>query len=333
MAIPFIALSAITPSLLLMWYFHSRDVYPEPPRVLWTTFGLGVLSVIPVMLVALPAARLLGGVSNAYLRGMQNAFLIAAVPEEFFKFLVLVLYCARHREFNEPMDGVIYGVSASLGFATLENSLYVAKGGISIAILRALTAVPCHAFLGAIMGYYVGQAHFNLRQPRVLLLFGAWAVPTLLHGLYDFPLLTLQSMTSGTHDAVGAGPLVSSGLVLLTLLVLIFEGEWAVWAVRRLRAIQQPHSVAVAQAAKGRSVWGWVFSLLGGLLATGGGLVTLGLGMSLALGHVEAEDLAATLIGGMVLGILPLVVGLMLFVAGIRRLNQRPAPMTPAYQG
>ena len=288
MAFPFIALSAITPSLLLMWYFHSRDIYPEPPRVLWTTFGLGVLSVIPVMVVELPTARLLGGVSNAYLRGLQDAFLVAAVPEEFFKFLVLVLYCARHREFNEPMDGIIYGVSASLGFATFENGLYVAKGGFSIAILRALTAVPCHAFLGAIMGYYVGQAHFNVRQPRVLLL-GAWGVPTLLHGLYDFPLLTLQSMRSGIHGAVDAEPLVSFGLILLTLLVLFFEGEWAVRAVRRLRRIQQQGVAAVAQAAKRRSVWRWVYTLLGGLLATGGGLMTLGIGVSIALGHVRLK--------------------------------------------
>ncbi len=123
-------------------------------------------------------------------------------------------------------------------------------------------------------------------------------------------LLTLESMISGMHDAVDAEPLVYFGLMLLTLSVLLFEWGWAVSAVRRLRVIQQQRSAAVAHAAAGCSVWGWVYTLLGGLLATGGGLMTLGLGISITLGHVEAKDLAAILIGGIVIGILSPVIGL-----------------------
>ncbi|MEW5725188.1 MAG: PrsW family glutamic-type intramembrane protease, partial [Thermodesulfobacteriota bacterium] len=162
--------SAVVPSLLLLWYFHSRDVYPEPARVVWATFGLGVLSTIPVLLADLPlgaAVEALGGL-NPYAEGLSHSLFLAAIPEEFFKYLVLVLYAARHKEFNEPMDGVVYGVSASLGFATLENILYVSQGGLGVAVMRAVTAVPSHALMGAIMGYYVGRARFAPLGRRAL---------------------------------------------------------------------------------------------------------------------------------------------------------------------
>ena len=82
---------------------------------------------------------------------------VAAIPEEFVKLAILVGYNMRHHAFDEPMDGIVYGVVASLGFATLENMLFVFEGGISVAVSRAFTAVPLHAFVGAIMGYYVGR--------------------------------------------------------------------------------------------------------------------------------------------------------------------------------
>jgi RsiW-degrading membrane proteinase PrsW (M82 family) len=352
------ALSAVTPSLLLMWYFHSRDIYPEPARVLWPTFGLGVLIIIPVLAVGLPARWAITGGSNALLIGLREGFLVAALPEEFCKLLVLGLYCARHRAFNEPMDGVIYGVAASLGFATLENLLYVAHGGMNAAFLRALTAVPSHAFLGAIMGYYVGQARFDPHR-RASFLFKAWALPTLLHGLYDFPLLTLASMPSSERDLSSAHLIVIIGLMLFTILVLLWQWVWAIKVTRRLRIAQRQGSEAVptmpqvspaggtatsepmAQsiptpaiprvgAATGPSSWAWAYTLCGGLLAAGGGLMTLGIGLGITLGTVERLDLWAIVIGGSIIGVFPLIIGLFLFSRGIRRLNARPTPLAAA---
>ena len=86
---------------------------------------------------------------------------VKPIPEETFKYLVLTRYSARHRAFDEPMDGIVYGAVASLGFAALENLLYVGSGDLGTAVARAATAVPGHAFTGAIMGYYVGQARFG----------------------------------------------------------------------------------------------------------------------------------------------------------------------------
>jgi hypothetical protein len=70
------------------------------------------------------------------------------------------------REFDEPLDGVIYGVAVSLGFATLENLLYLDRMGLAIAWQRAVFAVPAHALFGGAMGYYAGRAKFDRRAAR-----------------------------------------------------------------------------------------------------------------------------------------------------------------------
>jgi RsiW-degrading membrane proteinase PrsW (M82 family) len=83
---------------------------------------------------------------------------------------------------------VVYGVAVSLGFATLENWLFIVRYGLGVAWQRALFAVPAHALFGATMGYYAGRAKFD-RGPRL------WRdrafcllVPSVFHGLYDYAL-------------------------------------------------------------------------------------------------------------------------------------------------
>src|ERR1051326_3664445 len=126
----------------------------------------------------------------------------------------------RSREFDEPMDGIVYGAVASLGFASLENFLYVAGDdhSLRVAVLRAFTAVPGHAFMGAVMGYFAGQARFGLAEKRVLNWTWAFAVPVALHTLYDFPALTLQSI-----ERVHRTSPVGGALPFLTVAVLGFE--------------------------------------------------------------------------------------------------------------
>ncbi|MBL8685206.1 MAG: PrsW family intramembrane metalloprotease [Myxococcales bacterium] len=239
-------MSAVVPSLMLIWYFRSRDVYPEPAGVLWRTFFLGVLTVIPVLIVALPIASFIKGVGDPITAGFLSAFLTAAGPEELFKLLVVVGYAARHKEFDEPMDGVVYGAVASLGFATLENILYVSSGGLGVAVMRAILAVPGHAFMGAIMGYYVGQAKFRPNEKGKLLAL-AYFVPFVLHGLYDWPLLAAKS---GAELATRGGAEASNAVLVLlpvTFATFIFEWVWTVRIIRRLRGEQ----LAWAQHSQG----------------------------------------------------------------------------------
>jgi hypothetical protein len=328
LALPIAA--AIVPALLLLAYFHSRDIYPEPPQVVWATFFLGVLTIPAILLFALPMEHALAPIGDPYRYGLADAFLCAALPEEFFKFLVLSRYAARHKEFNEPMDGIVYGVAASLGFATLENILYVGSGGMWVAVLRALTAVPGHAFTGVVMGYFVGRARFAKTGREQLYTLGL-LVPMLLHGAYDFPLLVIARFKKGLHtDDI---PAAAGLLALLTLVTLIVEWRLAMRLVRRLRAEQEAGAGAppvsqpapVPQKPAAAPLLSWLAVLSGGLLATGGGLVVLVLGIGVATEKSidkSHADLGALLLGGLIIGGLPLLLGLLLFRAGIRRMNQ-----------
>jgi protease PrsW len=403
MLFQFTAVSAIVPTLLIIWYFYSRDVYREPARVIWAVFGLGVASVVPVLAIAIPISWLVGdAISNPYLVGLFEAFCEAAIPEELCKFLVVYLYASRHKEFDEPMDGILYGVVASLGFATLENIMYTMGGGLSVALMRAVTAVPLHAFCGAVMGYYVGQAKFGaLGKSRGGLLFKAWFWPMLMHGLYDFPLLAVKTANEkGGLSGDAALPMMA--LLLLTLATLIVLWIWAVKLTRRLRqeqlagmtaAAQQgfavqssfpqlpglpqqpghpqqpgfpqqpglprqpgfPHQPAVGQAphaptpygqspyphhyaqppaywrpppppAGKSSVGGWIMLIFGGLVASGGGLMMLGLMLAFATGQVEKDQVAQVVLGGAMVGLLPLVAGLFLFGFGIKKIRDAAGP-------
>ena len=136
---------ALVPSFLLLGYFRTRDLYPEPARMLWGTFILGVLIVWPVIWIDRPLAGVVALFTGTFSNAMAEAFFNAAFPEELMKFAVLMLFCVRSKEFDEPMDGIVYGVVASLGFATYENIHYVARYGIGTAITRAINGI-CAAF-------------------------------------------------------------------------------------------------------------------------------------------------------------------------------------------
>jgi RsiW-degrading membrane proteinase PrsW (M82 family) len=118
------------------------------------------------------------------------SFLGPAWTEEILKFLILYTVVLRRNEFNEPMDGIVYGVVASLGFATYENYDYVFRLAESwdiapaqMAIWRSYTAVPMHGLNGAIMGFYFGLFAFTANKKYLIL---SLAIPYLLHGLYNF---------------------------------------------------------------------------------------------------------------------------------------------------
>jgi RsiW-degrading membrane proteinase PrsW (M82 family) len=214
--------SAVVPSLLLFWYIYARDKRPEPHGLLLRTFLLGVAICLPVI----PAARYLESLgaelaaTGVWGSALVRAFLGAAIPEEVFKFLVLYGYVWRKPAFDEPVDGVVYGATASLGFATLENLLYVGQNGFEVAVLRALTAVPGQAFTGVIMGAFVGRAKLAPEGQRFGLLAAGLGWATLLHGAYDTFLMT------GTAFAV------------LAFVVLAIEVQWGRRLYRTLQTEQ-----------------------------------------------------------------------------------------------
>ncbi|WFS62811.1 PrsW family glutamic-type intramembrane protease [Pseudodesulfovibrio thermohalotolerans] len=215
-------LMAVVPSAVLLWLFLSNDRYPEPAGALISTFLLGVLIVLGIYLLY-PFLSLIASAlpsDNPYLMGAGQAFLMAALPEECFKLIALRRYCVNHPAFDEPMDGIVYGVTVSLGFATAENLLYVLDGGLNVAVGRAFLAVPCHALVGAVMGYHVGLAAFS-RGERAGRYLKALGLAVLFHGLYDFVPLTFRaadSMNVAVPGTVTVGLNVFFGVVMFVLI-------------------------------------------------------------------------------------------------------------------
>lgn len=180
---------AIAPVLIIAIYIYIRDKYErEPLSLLLKALLAGGLSTIPIIFVN----GWLEGYAD-YFSGLQRvgyiAFVVAAFVEEFFKFTVLYLLIWRNREFNEKFDGIVYAVFISLGFALVENIMYVVSYGEVTGYMRALTAVPAHALFGVTMGYYFAFAKFGSKR-RELNFVKALFWPILLHGVYDFILMS-----------------------------------------------------------------------------------------------------------------------------------------------
>ena len=230
-------LMAIVPSAVLLWLFISNDRYPEPAGALLFSFLLGVLIVLGIYLIYpfLQLVELILPTGNPYAVGAWHAFLLAALPEESLKLIVLRRYCVSHPAFDEPMDGIVYGVTVSLGFATAENLLYVMNGGMSVAVGRAFLAVPCHALVGAVMGYHVGRAAFT-KGERVKPYLKAFLLPVLLHGLYDFAPLTFRAAESMNWTLPTPATV---GLNLLFGAVIFVMVQYVATITRSVRTMQQ----------------------------------------------------------------------------------------------
>lgn len=192
-----ISLTALLPIAILVFYIYHKDKNsPEPTGQLIKAFFFGILSVPLSLCISMPLGLL--GVYPAeatnILGSISTAFFGAAVPEEIAKLFVLWLLLRKNPYFDEKMDGIVYAVCVSLGFAALENVMYLfsnAETFLSVGIARAIFAVPGHFCFGILMGYYYSLAKFYPKAPKknkVLILFA----PILVHGLYDSILFIIN---------------------------------------------------------------------------------------------------------------------------------------------
>ena len=205
--IPFVM--AVVPSILLVLYFMNADrARPEPRGEVARAFLLGIVATLPALLLELAAdAFLRPWFINPVYFALIEAFVVAALCEEWVKLLVVRRFIYRRVEFNEVMDGIVYTVAAGLGFACMENILFVASGGMTVALTRAFTAVPLHAVCSALLGYSIGRAHFAVTAAdEERFLRGGLMLAVLVHGLYDFLLFVVPYW--GPRTALGIFPLM-----------------------------------------------------------------------------------------------------------------------------
>lgn len=187
----YILLLALAPALLLMIYVYFRDKYEkEPIKLILKGILLGAVIIFPVGLVenwVIVFGQNLGKIGKA----AWDGFIVAGATEEAFKYLAVIILIWRNRNFNEKFDGIVYAVSVSLGFAAIENLFYVFSNSnsLQVGLLRAFTAVPAHTIFGIVMGFYLGLAKFSI-QERKKWLTRAFLLPWLLHGIYDFLIMS-----------------------------------------------------------------------------------------------------------------------------------------------
>ncbi len=179
-------LLAVAPAMIIIAYIYFKDKFEkEPWKLLLKYFLLGaVLSVIITFALSYLIGIFIPTLDPYNTFDMFiKAFFVVALVEEFSKY-IFVRLAQKKKEFNEPFDGIVYAVMVSMGFATLENVLYVYSYGFETGVLRAFTAVPAHATFAILMGYFMGKAKFS--NNRLLLNVTGLLVATLFHGAYDF---------------------------------------------------------------------------------------------------------------------------------------------------
>ena len=180
---------AIVPPILIAYYIYQKDKFDrEPKGLIVKSFLFGCLSVIPILFLETIFNE------NLFSSLFIYMFCGVALVEEGMKYFFLKKYLFNRSEFNEPLDGIVYAVMVSLGFATVENISYVIgaqEEGASVAVLRMFSAIPLHAACGVIMGYFVGMAKFNKKNNNSLLLKGVF-LATLVHAIYNYFLFLGQ---------------------------------------------------------------------------------------------------------------------------------------------
>jgi protease PrsW len=185
MNIFFLLAIALAPGAAIGLYIYWKDKHErEPLGLLVKSFFFGVISTLITLLISWPISRLVPLDPTSLTQQAVHAFLLVALIEEFSKFIFVRWVLYPNKNFNEPFDGIVYSVTVSLGFAGLENILYVMDGGVETAVLRMFTAVPAHASFGVLMGYFLGKAKFEHRKAHYAIY--ALGVATLFHGAYDY---------------------------------------------------------------------------------------------------------------------------------------------------
>lgn len=212
----FISLSmAIAPAVFLVYYFNKQDRRrPEPTGLVVKLFFIGLVVTLPVAFLETLISSFKSYLGPNYIvHAFFRAFFVAALCEEGIKFYIVKKVVYNNINFDEIMDGIVYTIIASLGFACLENILYVLNGSLAIALIRAFTAIPLHALAAGIMGFYIGMAKFHKNESYYFTRGIVAAI--LVHGTYDFMLFTAPEY--GAAIGMGIFPVLVFAYIFLKI--------------------------------------------------------------------------------------------------------------------
>ena len=202
MQILFVLLSALAPVAVALWYIFKKDsAQPEPTKWLAKAFWYGVLSALLSFVFSTPLGAIFGleldaEVYPSIFDAFADAFLLAAIPEELAKLIMLWLLLRKNPHFDEKFDGIVYAVCIGMGFAGIENVMYLVGGmedgsWIGMGISRALFSIPGHFLFAVLMGYYYSLYYWSIDRSlkaKAMIL----VAPVLAHGLFDGILFSMN---------------------------------------------------------------------------------------------------------------------------------------------
>lgn len=197
MQLELLLIAALAPAAVLVYYIYRRDEYKkEPVKELLKAFGLGILSIPVSLLISIPlgASGVYSDEPTTVVGAAMTSFFGAAIPEEIAKFLMFWFLIRKSSFYDERMDGIVYASIVALGFAAVENVMYLVSNyeeWVAVGISRALFSVPGHFFFGVLMGYYYSLYRFcpHANRSSRWLILGA---PILAHGLFNTVLFTIN---------------------------------------------------------------------------------------------------------------------------------------------
>lgn len=220
----------LLPSLVWLFYYLRKDIHPEPKRMVLRIFLWGALITLPVFFVQMGLAKLLEIIGNSVIvsplvNNLIYWFVVIAFTEELFKYLVVKIKVVTSPHLDEPLDVMLYMVIAALGFAALENILYlfaptdqvsfneIISRTLTINFIRFIGAVFLHTLCSAVIGYSMAISFCEAKRKKLILV-GGILIATALHGLYNFSIITLDGYIRFAIPAV----------VIITLAFLVFAG-------------------------------------------------------------------------------------------------------------
>ncbi len=221
----------LLPSIIWLFFYLRKDEHPESAVMVIKIFFYGMLCSIPAAFIGWALYQIKNwNLSNIWIL-LFNMFIVVALTEEVFKYLVVRFKVLSHSELDEPLDVMLYMVIAGLGFAALENILLFLSPKIfllpfgetlSLAAFRWISATFIHALCSGVLGYFLALSFFRLEKRKKLLFYGI-ATATLLHGFYDFSIIKFEG---------------GNGLIILLIIFLTILAICVSSAFKRLKKIK-----------------------------------------------------------------------------------------------
>ncbi|MEK7636625.1 MAG: PrsW family glutamic-type intramembrane protease [Patescibacteria group bacterium] len=207
------------PPVIWLFFYLREDDHPEPKRLIMTAFVGGILVAIPTAVIQYYGIRMTGQtLANLTAQYPIFLFLFMAFTEEYAKYFVVQNLIALRREFDEPIDAMIYLMSSAMGFAAIENALFsfpVFRGeffaGLELVAGRFLGANLLHVLASGVLGYFIARAYVSPNR-RSVIFFGLLTA-TALHAAFNYLILIKGVVSQGASYLI---------LFLIILAIVVF---------------------------------------------------------------------------------------------------------------